>query len=586
MSKQETIDQLRELVSHDPFELNKAKIDEIQAAYKAAYDLTLKEQQSSFEPEPESEEEFEYQDTPEDREYRTLLQSYFEQKKAIEKAKAEELELNLKEKKDLISELDTLIKDEENIAKAYARFNAIKQKWNEIGPAPSASRRDLQAEYSRLIEQFYYNINIYRELQINDLKKNQELKLEIIEKIKLLKDEKSINQLDFLVHKYLDEWDEIGPTFKEEWEKIRNQFKESVNEIFERIREHRKSVRADHDENLTKKKEIIAKAIEVAAVEIGEMKMVQKATKQLIDLQKEWKHIGYSGRKHNDAIWKEFRAVCDDFFEKRAAYLKESNNKFAEIKEKKKALIEKAKAVYQDENVGEVANQLKHLQRQWKEAGRLLPQEEYRLFKEFRGYCDAFFNRKKEEAKQQEQNLKDNLHKKEELLVFFAKSLEGDIKSKGESLIEEWKQKWNVVGAVPEKFSSKVNSAFNAAVSKAYGELGISKADIAEKEFKNKLDNLSAKEDPESGLTDERRNLQKKIKESEVAVLMLEDKLGFFKYSDDANPLKKDLLDRIEEAQKEVGKWRAKRKQIDLMIKDVKRKNVSVEEAVEENEES
>jgi hypothetical protein len=586
MSKKEIIDQLQELVSHDPFELNKAKIEELQAAYKVAYELTLKEQQASFEPEPEGEAEFQYQDTPEDKEYRTLLQGYHEQKKAIEKAKTEELELNLKEKKDLISELDTLIKDEENIAKAYARFNAIKQKWNEIGPAPTASRRDLQAEYSRLIEQFYYNINIYRELQINDLKKNQELKFEIIEKIKLLKDEKSINQLDFLIHKYLDEWDEIGPTFKEEWEKIRNQFKESVNQVFERIREHRKSVRADHDENLTKKKEIIAKAIEVASVEISEMKMVQKATKQLIDLQKEWKHIGYSGRKQNDAIWKEFRAVCDEFFEKRAGFLKESNNKFSEIKDAKKALIEKAKSVYQDENVNEVANQLKLLQRQWKEAGRLLPQEEYRLFKEFRGYCDAFFNRKKEETKQHEQSLKDNLHKKEELLISFAKSLESDIKSKGEALIDDWKQSWNKIGSVPEKFSSKVSSAFNGLVLKAYGELGISKADIAEKEFKNKLDTLSAKEDPEFGLDDERRTLQKKIKESEVAVLMLEDKLAFFKYSDDTNPLKKDLLDRIEVAKEEVLKWRAKRKQIDLMIKDVKRRNAPIEEPIEDNEES
>ena len=173
-----------------------------------------------------------------------------DQRKAFDRAKSAELENNFKEKQDLIEELASLIKDEENIGKAYSRFNAIKQKWNEIGPARPDKRRELQSEYSRLIEMFYYNINIYRELQQNDLKKNQELKLEIIEKIKGLKNEEAITQVDFLVHQYLDEWDEIGPTFKEEWEKIREQFKSSINEVFERIREHRKNVKDGHDANL------------------------------------------------------------------------------------------------------------------------------------------------------------------------------------------------------------------------------------------------------------------------------------------------------------------------------------------------
>jgi len=590
MSKQEIIEQFESFINQENFAPDREKFNEWKTEFDKLKEDTLKEQQEVFnqkqDPEAEDKPVFDYQPTDEDSRFDELTSIYMEKRKAYDRAKSIELENNYKEKLALTEEMQALIKDEENIGRAYSRFNAIKQKWNEIGPARPDKRRELQSDYSRLIEQFYYNIKIYRELQNNDLKKNQELKMEIIEKIKLLKEEKAINQLDFLIHQYLDEWDEIGPTFKEEWEKIREQFKESVNEVFERIREHRKSVKDDHDANYAKKKEIVERAKATAQVDFGEMKVVQQATKDLINLQKEWKKIGYAGRKGNDSIWKEFRAICDEFFSKRAAYLDASNKEFAQLKEKKKALIEKAKEIHTETDATQVANQLKAMQRQWKDIGKLLPQDEYRLFKEFRSYCDAFFNRKKEEAKAFEKELKSNLHRKEELIMNFSKSLGSDLKEKGDVLIAEWKKEWAEVGEVPVKFASKLDSAFNQLVAKAYDELGISKADIVEKEFNNKVEILSNADNAEPALMRERTSLQNKIKEAESGVRQLEDKLDFFKYSDDTNPLKKELLDRISGAQTKVKAWRDKRKQIDLMLKDVRRKSSEEDEVTEAEEQS
>ena len=582
MSKQEIIDQFESFITQENFAPDREKFNEWKSAFDQLKAESKKEQQAAVvveegeEPAP-----FEYQPSAEDNRFDELIGVYMEQRKAYDRAKSAELENNYKEKLALIDELDSLIKDEENIGKAYSRFNAIKQKWNEIGPARPDKRRELQTEYSRLIEMFYYNINIYRELQQHDLKKNQELKLEVIEKIKKLSDEEAITQVDFLVHQYLDEWDEIGPTFKEEWEKIREQFKSSINVVFDRIREHRKNVKDGHEANLALKQAIVDKAQEVAAIDFSEMKAVQIATKDLISMQKEWKKIGYAGRKANDKIWKDFRAVCDAFFEKRGEYLTNANKKFAELKEKKKSLIEKAKEIHSGEDNQKVANQLKALQREWKDVGKLLPQDEYKLFKEFRSYCDAFFNRKKEEAKAHEKQLKQNLHAKEEMVVEFSKSFEKDLKEKGDILIAEWKKQWAQVGEVPTKFASKIESSFNQMVERAYGELGISKADIVEKGFKNKVEILSNTDNAEPALAHERRSLQNKIAESESAVRQLEDKLAFFKFSDDSNPLKKDLLDRIENAKSNVDAWRKKRKQIDLMLKDVRRKEIASEETSE-----
>ncbi|MDC1222205.1 hypothetical protein N8Z47_06010, partial [Salibacteraceae bacterium] len=149
-----------------------------------------------------------------------------------------------------------------------------------------------------------------------------------------------------------------------------------------------------------------------------------------------------------------------------------------------------------------------------------------------------------------------------------------------------WKKQWAQIGDVPTKFSSKIESSFNQLVSKAYSELGISKADIIEKEFNNKVQILSNTDNAEPALDRERRSLQNQISESESAVRQLEDKLAFFKFSDDTNPLKKDLLDRIEDAKSNVLAWRKKRKQIDLMLKDIRRKQEAESAAEDSNNES
>lgn len=577
MSKQELIEAFQSWVASEEFSPDRDRLDELQNQFNELQQASEKAQQENHD--PESEEEFQYKKEPEDIRFSELLDIYHDKRKKIEKQKKEEVQNNYSEKKALIDELQELIQDEENVAKAYKRFNAIKQKWNEIGVVPAAMRRDLQADYSRLIEQFYYNINIYRELQINDLKKNLELKQAVIEKIKLLEEEKSINQVDFLVHQYLDEWDQLGPTFQEEWVKIREEFREVVNVVFDRIRDHRKHVKEDHKVNYDKKKELVKRVEEIAENALSDVKQVQRLTKEVIDTQKEWKHIGYAGRGKNDEIWKEFRAACDKYFGGRKEFLDTMGQAMNEVRERKRALIDKAKEIYEGEDAQAIAHQLKGLQREWKQSGKLLPQEEFRMFKEFRKYCDEFFNRKKNEAKRVEAAVKENLKKKEELLVDFTKELEADIKEKGEQVIEEWKSRWSEVGDVSERMSDKVEKTFGNIISRAYKGLGISKDEIEEKEFQSRIDIISNKDNPEDALHGERHFIQRKIKEAQSEVLQLENKMGFFTYSDDSNPLKRDLMKRIEEAQVEVDRWKEKRKQVDLTIKGMRQRSEAEEAA-------
>jgi hypothetical protein len=589
MSKQEIVDELQSWVADASFAPNRDRIDQYQAGFNALKEETTKAQMASFmqEQEEAKEETFEYKNEAEDVRFEELLSIYHEKRKSIDKQRREQEAANLSEKKALISELQSLIQDEENIGKAYKRFNAIKQKWNEMGPVPNAERRDLQAEYSRLIELFYYNINIYRELQINDLKKNQEVKEEIIAKIALLEQEKSINQVDFLIHQYLDEWDQIGPTFQEEWEKIRDAFKEAVSKVFDRIREHRKEVKDEHEGHFKQKKELVEKAEEISLRDLTDVKEVQAWTKEIIDLQKQWKKTGYAGRGKNDKVWNEFRKACDAYFEKRDGFLKASNVEFEKAKVKKQSLIEKAKEIYEGDDRVAIANQLKGLQREWKTAGKLLPQEEYKLFKEFRKYCDDFFNRKKKEEEAFIKGAKENLKAKEDLLQKFSEALKANIKEKGEAVISEWRNEWSAVGNVEHKVKAKIDKAFEDVIGKAYESLGISKQDLAKKRFESKLEMLATDDNAEEALVSERNRIGQKIREVQPNLAQEEGKLDFFKFSNDSNPLKAEVLKRIEAVNKEIADLKSRKKQIDLTIKGMKKEAEKSDDAsTEENTEA
>lgn len=572
MSKQDLNNELQSWISSEDFSPDRDRITSIQEQFEKLRSVDEEKARAAAEEAEDGDAEgFQYKPDELDNHFKELLDIYNDKRRALDKEKREQEKQNHQEKKDLIKELDALIKDEENIGKAYKRFDAIKQKWNEIGPVPQAEKRDLQADYSRLIEQFYYNINIYRELQINDLKKNQELKLEVISKIKMLEDEKSVNQVDFLLHQYLEEWDKIGPTFKEEWDEIREDYKAAISSAFDRIKEHRKQVREEHKENYDKKEVLVNKVKELSEKEFNDVKAIQQMTKEVIQTQKEWKHIGYAGRKKNDSIWEEFRAACDAYFAKRNSFIESNNKEFEKVREIKKQLINRAKEIYEGEDRGAIADELKGLQRRWKHAGKLMPQEEYRMFKEFRKYCDEFFNRKKKEDKEMLDKLNENLKKKEEFLKGIAEVKEAEIKEKGEAIIEEWKNAWIELGEVPRKTAGKVEKTFQDALNQAYKHLGISKSEVAEKQFENKLEILSQNNNAEGDLRREFDSIRKQIKDMEMNKLQLENKLDFFTFSDDSNPLKKDLLDRIAKENAKIDQVRQKKKKVELMIKELKK---------------
>ncbi|HYG49319.1 MAG TPA: DUF349 domain-containing protein, partial [Flavobacteriales bacterium] len=302
---------------------------------------------------------------------------------------------NFKKKKEVVEELTRLISEEENISKAYFRFNELKEIWRNIGNVPQEKQQDIQNEYSRLVELFHYNMNIYKELRENDLKKNIALKNDIIARIDALKDKTNMKELDTALKNLQREWDDTGAVPKENWEDFRVRYWASVQEIQGKLKSHYEEKRQVQVQAFEAKKGLIEKAKTVNKANNSPREW-ENATKQLIDLQNEWKTIGFAPKENNETVWAEFRAVCDDFFAAKKAFYDSLKEKAAGINAKKEELIAKIDALKDSPEFKETTNKIIALQEEWKKLGGTGLKSDNTLYMKFRAGCDHFFNRKKE----------------------------------------------------------------------------------------------------------------------------------------------------------------------------------------------
>ena len=140
-------------------------------------------------------------------------------------------------------------------------------------------------------------------------------------------------------------------------------------------------------------------------------------TKAVLASQAKWKTIGFGPKKENDQVWKEFRAVCDDFFNAKKEFYNEIQGQYDALALKKKDLITQANALKESTDWKDTANKLKQLQQKWKQIGHSGVKHEQKLWKEFRGACDAFFNSREAFFGAKDKENEVNLTAKKEVLA-------------------------------------------------------------------------------------------------------------------------------------------------------------------------
>ena len=501
---------------------------------------------------------------PLDEEFDALFQDFRARHKEQHDAKKAVEQSNLDAKKGLIERLRNLIQEEENIGSAFAAQKEIQEQWREIGDIPRDLRQDIQNEYSRLMEQFYYNIGIYKELREHDLKRNQQLKEEIIDKLKKLAQNPSLQEVETELKALQHEWEDVGGTFQEVWEELKAQYWSIVKSLYDRIRNHYEAKRAEMTKNLEAKKEILVQAEQLLndSIHKNDHNTWIENTKTLLGFQEAWKGIGFGPRKENEEIWNAFRSVCDKFFETKNTYYEERNKSFDAIVAQKKALISKVNELKDSDDWKNTTTKIIGFQNDWKKLGHAGPRNEQKLWKEFRAACDGFFNRKDAHFSEMDSANAANLALKKALIAEIeAYQLKEDKKDSLADL-RTFSSRFSEIGNVPFKEKDSIYAAFKGAMDKHYQSLDLKGSEKDKVMYSARLETIASSPDAGKLYSEERRKLRMQIQKAEQDIRQYENNLGFFSKSAKNNPLLKTVEKNIEAARKVIQDCKNKLKLI------------------------
>jgi chromosome segregation ATPase len=434
---------------------------------------------------------------------------------------------------------------------------------------PAEKANELWRNYQLYVEQFYDMLRLNSEAREYDFKKNLELKTALCEAAEKLADEEDVISAFHQLQKLQQEYREIGPVAKEQREEIWNRFKAASTVINKRHQQHFEGVRAKEEDNLARKTALCEKVEAIAAEENKGSGDWEKHTKEIIDIQAEWKTIGFAPQKMNVKIFERFRAACDDFFGRKAEYFKGLKSTFKENADKKRELIEKAKALQDSTDWKSTSDKLVALQKEWKTIGMVPKKLGDQLWNEFLGACNKFFEARNAAGAGQRSEEHSNLEKKRSIIAQLkaaAEEASDNIQEKVQSLVEEYQ----AVGHVPFKEKDKLYEEYHAVLDKLYKDLNISVAKRRLNNFKQNLKQVA--ERGSNALDNERARLFRQYEALKQEIQTYENNLGFLNVSSKkGNSLIDEMNRKVQKLKDDMNLVREKIKAIDAENKEAEK---------------
>lgn len=474
-----------------------------------------------------------------------------------------EKERNLKIKLEIIEELKELVNSDETLNHTFTKFRELQQRWKETGIVPQQQVKDLWETYNLHVENFYNFIKINKELRDLDLKKNYEQKVALCEQAEALLLEPSIVEAFHKLQKLHDEWRETGPVANEYKEALWERFKAASSRINKQHQEHFEALKAEQVKNLGLKTELCVATEELAAQPLTTRKEWNRASDRLLEIQKTWKTIGFAPKKDNNRIYERFRTACDRFFEAKRQFYAGVKAEMEHNLQLKLELCEAAESLSGSEEWKKATDELIALQARWKQIGAVARRHSDAVWKRFRAACDKFFERKSAHFASVDDEHEENLRRK---LALLDEMEAADVKAGGYEVIRDFQRRWGEIGFVPIKQKDAVQKRYKAAVDALFSVLRGSERDRSMDRFREKVSTLKASGDRR--LRSERERLYNKVRQLEQEIALLENNIGFFAKSKNAEALVADVRAKIDRARGEMAAAIEKVKLIDRQAQE------------------
>lgn len=440
----------------------------------------------------------------------------------------EEKKANLQRKQQIIEKIKMMSTSPEEANKSYNEFKALQQEWKDIKAVPAEKANELWRNYQLYVEQYYDLLNLNRELREYDFKKNLEQKTLLCEAAEKLADEPDAVSAFHQLQELHQQYREIGPVAKELREQIWARFKAASTVINKRHQQHFEELRAKEEENLTRKTALCEKVEAIAKEENKNATDWENHTKQIIDIQTEWKTIGFAPQKMNVKIFDRFRAACDDFFGRKAEFFKTLKEKFAENTKKKKEMVEQAKALMDSTDWKATSDKLIKLQKEWKTIGMVPKKVGDQLWAEFVAACNKFFEARNAATAGTRNEEQQNLDRKKEIIAKLKELLDStadNVQATLQQLIDEYGK----IGHVPFKEKDKLFKEYHKVVDALYKQLNISASKQRLDNFKSSIKSMAKQ--GEDMLDNERGRLMRRYEQLKSEITTYENNLGFLNAS-------------------------------------------------------
>jgi hypothetical protein len=535
----------------------------LQKEYQTLWTSEFETAKQEFVDEGGKAKEFEYAKSPEDVKISELIDKIEKKKKEEDNKLAVEQAKNLVIRNEIIAKINDLSQVSDNIGAAIKKLVELQGQWKVTGAVSPHKYKENQADYSKAIEEFNYKLSLSKQLQEHDLKRNYELKTELLEKIKGIKNQTNIKEAERLIKIYRNDWEDIGPVPNDKWDELKGAYRLAIDEAYSTLKAHYSSIEEEKDANLEKKHAILEKIKHILTkTESANGQAWNNLTAELTSIQAEWKLIGRANAKENDKAWTEFRALCDSFFEKKKAFFHVMHEKLSEIKAQKQDLIAKVNAVKDSTDWQKTGLVIIKIQDAWKKiphAGG----DETKLFNNFRAACNHFFDAKKAHFSAIDASFDANLVAKESLLATLLEFNLSDDTSANHAALKQFSLDWNAAGMVPMKDKKRINDAFYNKLDELYDKMNVSVSDKMLMQFKSKIERFVNGENPEVALNKEADFLKKQIEEINARVKTYDNNLGFFKSnSKGVNPFMKEIEDKINVEKRKIAEFNDKRKMV------------------------
>ena len=555
MTKEELLDALKAIVNNHQLDHHK-EVTAIKQSYYALINKEREKEQEEYVAAGNDISTFSYTPDATEEEVKNLLSEFKEKRNAFLEEREQIRKKNLEDKYQIIEKIKNISEDIDTINQQFPTFQQLQQEFKAAGEVPQGSETELWKNYQLAVEQFYDRLKVNKELRDLDFKKNYEIKSQLIQKAEALADVADVLDAFRTLQALHDQWREVGPVARDVREEMWNKFKDASTVVNKRHQDFFQNKKENEQANETAKTELCEK---VEAIDFSNFKSYSEwdeATKKILEIQNEWKGLGFASRKVNNALFARFRSACDKFFSAKAEYFKKAKEESRDNLAKKEALCEKAEALAADYDRKGALDEMQALQKEWREVGVVRRKQGDEVWKRFCAALDEFYGNRKKLFSGKKAEEADNLKAKQEIITKLKGISEDEDRKDVIDSIRELQNEWQNVGHVPFKEKDEINQAYRAELDRLFSAFDIKETRQRVRRYENELKKFAGEE---GRMNREREKLVRALESRLSEAKTIENNLGFFNIKSNAgNSMVKEMEKKIQKLKAEADEIKEK----------------------------